>query len=169
MLADMRMNLDIPNLLVGTFLGFLAGIFSNMAFARYQDRQLRAKLKRKYEKIVGHYAAYPIGERSEEIVPGQQIGEVQITYEKENILRLQYREIHHDHAWEALLWMDTPHFGSMAWRYVRLGGREPPPEHRFGFKRCIAVEGVGRDNVARSFVYLVGHPTHGNEVLEKKG
>ena len=162
------MNLDWPGLLVGAGLGIPVGVVANMLYARYHANRLRAELRLKFGRIAGEYTAYQFPKNSEVIDLDQPIGECQLTYERENVLRLHYQELCADNVWEAEVWMETPYSGSMAWRYVRLGGQEPPREHRFGFKRCMVVEKPGRDGSCRMYLYLVGEGSFGNEALEKK-
>jgi hypothetical protein len=64
--------------------------------------------------------------------------------------------------------MDTPGSGQMIWKYVMLDGNAPPREHRFGFKRCVISAGFGQHGEQRRYLYLLGEPPFGREVLEKQ-
>lgn len=161
------MTLDWPNLVAGAGLGFMMGILANMWYGRYHANQARAELRKKYAPIAGTYTAYLFVKDSDNIDYDNPCGKCRITYEKENILHLHYEEIRHDHIWEAAAWMENPSFGSLAWRYVRLQGREPPSEHRYGFKRCIVTNGRGRNGEPRRYFYLEGEAPFGKEAMEK--
>jgi len=95
------------------------------------------------------------------------IGKVRITYEKDNLLLLHYQQTEEDNVWEAVVWMETPSFGSMVWQYTRLKGLEPPEEHRFDFKRCFVSDGFGRDGKRKRFFYIKGVPPFYKEAFEK--
>ena len=166
------MSLEWPNLLMGGVVGFVAGFLANAAYERYYARHATAELRRKYERIAGDYVAYPflappVNPASDMIDFNRMIGTCKLIYQRENILLLQYTESEHPNAREALVWMETPFVGSMAWRYVRLNGRQPPAEHRFGFKRCVVSQALTRDGSIRQYLYLIGEPPFGREALEK--
>ena len=166
-MPQILMALDWPSHFAAGMIGFCVGICANIAYGRCHAGLVRAELKRKYAGIAGDYTAYLFLEGSDKIDYEKPRGNCRITYEKENTFHLRYQEIEHDHTWEAVVWMETPFFGSLAWRYVRLRGHEPCPEHRHGFKRCIAGEGFGRNGEPRTYFYLEGEPPFGKEALEK--
>lgn len=153
----------------GVLTAFVIGFATNWAFARYIAYRTGAEIRRRFASVVGEYTAYPFPKGSEQIDFADPIGDCQIIHEKDNVLRLRYTERKHDHAWEAVVWMDTPYAGSMAWRYVRLFGKEPPAEHRFGFKRCQVLSKPGPDHKPQTYIYLIGEDTFGKEAWVKKG
>ncbi len=158
--------MDWPNLFVGFLLGFCANLISAWIYVGFA----KAGVRRKLQVIAGDYTAYPLKggeEKPDDILYDNPNGKCRITYDKGNILRLRYEEIAQDNIWEAVIWMETPNFGSLAWRYLRLYGNQPPTEHRYGFKRCIFSEGRGRKGEPRWYFYLEGDPPYGKEALEK--
>ncbi len=167
------MILDVPNLIAGGVIGFTLGVCANMLTARIAANGTKAELRRKYAGIAGDYTAFLFikdndKKETDKIDYDHPAGDCRITYEKENILCLHYQQKDQDSKWEAVVWMENPNFGTLAWRYIRLQGREPPAEHRFDFKRCIFSRGCGRDGNQRWYFYLLGNPPHGKEALEKK-
>jgi hypothetical protein len=161
------MYLDWPNLLAGAVIGFFVGVFANYTYGRIRMKSANAELKRRFAHIPGDYVAFLLPDSPDIIDYANPVGNVSITYERDNILLLRYAEIKDDNVWEAVVWMETPSFGSLAWRYVRLQGREPVSEHRCGFKRCVVSERIGRNGESRLYFYLVGENPFGKEVLEK--
>jgi len=162
------MSLDWPNLTAGGVIGFIVGFCANAAYARYHTRRAKAELKRRFEGIEGDYVAYRYLDRTDYLDYDNPIGRAHLSYERENILLLRYEEINEPNIWEAVIWMETPFFGSMAWRYVKLAEEQPATAHRYGFKRCVISEAPDKDGRLRSYFYLVGENEYGREALEKQ-
>jgi len=163
------MPLDLPNLVAGGVIGFMVGFCANAVYARYHTRRAKAELRRRFEGIAGDYVAYRFRDRSDYLDYDNPIGRVHLSYERENILLLRYEEINEPNIWEAVIWMETPSFGSMAWRYVKLAERQAAPAHRYGFKRCVFLEAPDKNNMLRPYFYLQGEDGYGREALEKQG
>lgn len=145
------------------------GFFTNLAFQRYLDYRSTREARRKFAVVAGKYTTHSFPKGTEEIDLVNRSGDCEIFHEKENVLRLRYQERTPDHAWEAVIWMDTPHAGSIAWRYVRLFGTEPPAEHRFGFKRCQIVNKTGPDDSLQTYIYVSGdNDGYGKELWVKE-
>jgi hypothetical protein len=156
-------------LIVGGAVSFPIGFVTNWLFERFRESRAKAELRRKYERLVGKYVAYGLPDKTEVIDYSKPIGSVQISYEKETVLRLHYQEVEHDNVWQAVVWMETPSSGSMAWRYTRLLGNDEPPENRMGHKQCLVAERPGREGKIRTHFFLIGErPRHENEALEKQ-
>jgi len=148
-------------ILWGGVVGFLASLLATFCYARW----LAHRQWKRFEPICGTYKAYAIGEKGvEKIDYADQRGTCTIRYISDNVLFLHYKETQHEHIWQAYAWMETPTSGSLAWRYIKLAGA-PATDHKFGFTRCIFVDGS-----PKKYLYLVGDRVwgYGKEALEKQ-
>jgi len=153
----------------GVLTSFAVGWAANWAFQWYLAYSATRADRQKYVAIAGKYTTHSFPKDSEQVDLVDPSGHCEITHEKENVLRLRYDELAVDHAWEATIWMDSPYAGSMAWRYVRFFGKEPPDEHRFGFKRCQVVSKPRQDGMPQTFIYVSGdNDGYGKELWTKQ-
>ncbi len=162
------MPLDWTNLIAGGVTGFIAGFIANALYARYHIHRAKAELRRRFEGIAGEYVAYRFLDRTDYLDYDNPIGRVRLSYERENILLLHYEEINEPNVWEAVIWMETPFFGSMAWRYVKLAEEQPTTAHRYGFKRCVVSQAPDKNSRLRTYFYLLGEDGYGREAFEKQ-
>ena len=156
--------MDWLNLIVGFVLGIGASLFAWWIVNFFS----KAALRRRFQPIAGEYTAYPFMDKtSDKINYERTIGKVRITYKDSNVLQLYYMQTEEDSVWEAVVWMETPSFGSMVWQYTRLKGFQPPKEHRFDFKRCFVSDGFGRNGEPKKYFYIKGDPPFYKEAFEK--
>src|SRR2546423_540329 len=100
------MNLDWW---VGILTAFVVGLATNWSFQRYLDHRSTQETRRKYAGIAGKYTTYAFPKGSEEIDLAHPSGDCEIVHEKDNVLRLRYKERAVEHVWEATVWMDNPY------------------------------------------------------------
>jgi len=158
--------MEIVLFVAGVILGFVTNMITNELSARRQAKLAAAAIGEKYAGIIGDYISFPVN--GNEINFDDPIGECRITYQGGHVLKLHYKEIKHDHIWEAEIWMVSPFTGSMVYRYIRLFGMEPTSTLNFGFKRCAIFDRLGHDGKIRKFFCLYGEGDYGKEALEKK-
>ena len=151
----MTSSFDLCSLVTGFVLGFVASLVATLIFHWYSLFKIRSTLKPTF----GHYEGY--GFKDENANPLIQQDNPQSTatvrYMKRNILSIKVT--HGDRVWTGNIMMETPHFGTVVWRYKDLS----PPEHSFGFKRVLVCE--DENSV---YLYLLGEEPFGGEVFIRR-
>lgn len=139
----------IENLIIGA----LGSLIASVIFLRYTYYKDKKGVKEKYAASVGIYIGYGTTDPQGTILNKERpLSNVQITYEGGNLLKLVLKEINDPHEWHGLISMESNHYGTIIWRYVKLHNQiVNPDEHRFGLKKFVFFP---QDN--KRFAYLMG-------------
>lgn len=154
------MTTTIENLLIGVLGSLIAsGLF--LLYTNYRDKKRERK---KYAASVGNYIGYGTTVPQGTIIDkNRPLSNVKITYSGGNLLKLVLKEINDPHEWHGLISMESNHYGTIIWRYVKLHNEKVnPDEHRFGLKKFVYFP---QDNIKTA--YLMGDLQAGyfNEIL----
>jgi hypothetical protein len=112
----------------------------------------------KYHRIAGEYSSFVVMEGGEHKIPENTpnldiVGEIKITYEGGNKLKLVYNEIQNCKQWEGCIFMENQSLGKVVWKYTK-------PEHHYviqGVKELIFFQ-EGQDKT----ILLIGKDNKGD-------
>ena len=154
-------------ILLNLIIGAIGSLIASFIFIRYTRKRDKEIERRNYDDSVGTYTGFgPTTDGGSIVNLERPLSDVEITYLRGNLLQITVKEINDPHTWQGIISMESNHYGTIVWRYIKQHGQDTAEkQHLFGLKKFVFFP---KDN--KKVCYLMGNLQAGyfNEFLIEK-